>query len=70
MGKYKLLELSTKPPDAARLDPKTTTTTYADDDDDDDERPVTKRDFKDSMATGIYTQSRPATSRGDGTKTR
>ena len=42
--------------DAARLDPKDTTT-----DADDDERPVTKRDFK---------ESRPATSRGDGTKTR
>ena len=70
MGKYKLLELRTNTSDAACLDPKTTTT-----DADDDEQPVTKRDFKELRAsivwaTGIYAESRPATSRGDGTKTR
>ena len=44
MGKYKLLELRTNTPDAARLDPKTTTT-----DADDDEQP--ERDFKELRAS-------------------
>ena len=49
MGKYKLLELRTNPPDAARLDPKDTTT-----DADDDEQPVTKRDFKELRASIVW----------------
>ena len=49
MGKYKLLELRTNPPDAARLDPKDTTT-----DAEYDERPVTKRDFKELRASIVW----------------